>query len=95
MATMKKYPRDLSEFEVDPMVESFDRAVDDGRVRPVDGEVSSKLKAAAVARSAGEERVEPAVLAAKQAGLSWGIVGAQLGVNRQGARRRYERLVDS
>ncbi len=36
-----------------------------------------------------------AVVAAKGSGLSWGAIGAQLGVTRQGARQRYERLIDT
>jgi len=35
-----------------------------------------------------------AALAAKRAGLSWGVIGAQLGMTRQGARQRLERLID-
>lgn len=94
MATTKKHPRDLTDGDVEAMVDSFDRAVDEGRVRPVDGAVFRELRAAASARRASEERVEAAVLAAKQSGLSWGTIGAQLGVTRQGARQRYERIVD-
>ena len=37
--------------------------------------------------------IEAAALAAHRAGLSWGAIGAQLGMTRQGARQRFERLV--
>ena len=37
--------------------------------------------------------IEAAALAAHRAGLSWGVIGAQLGMTRQGARQRFERLV--
>ena len=52
-----------------------------------------ELRAAAAGRRAAEERLEAAVVSAKDAGLSWGTIGAQLGVTRQGARQRFERLV--
>lgn len=94
METTKKHPRDLSDAEVDALVAAFDDAVDQGRVRPVDGAVFRELRAAAAGRRAAEERLEAAVIAAKAAGLSWGTIGAQLGVTRQGARQRYERLID-
>lgn len=95
MATTKKHPRDLSDADVEALVADFDEAVEDGRVQPVDRAVLRELRAAAAARRAAEERVEAAVIAAKQAGLSWGVIGAQLGVTRQGARQRFDRYVDT
>lgn len=95
MATTKKHPRDLSDADVEALVAGFDEAVEDGRVQPVDGAVLRELRAAAAARRAAEERVEAAVIAAKQAGLSWGVIGAQIGVTRQGARQRFDRYVDT
>jgi len=94
MATTKKHPRDLSDADVDAIVAAFDDAVEQGRVRPVDGAVFRELRAAAAGRRAAEERLEASVIAAKAAGLSWSTIGAQLGVTRQGARQRYERLID-
>jgi len=93
MATTKKHPRDLTDTDVDAIVAAFDEAVDQGRVSQVDGVVFRELRAAAAGRRAAEERLESAVVAAKGAGLSWGTIGAQLGVTRQGARQRFERLV--
>jgi len=78
----------------DDIVAPFDDAVDQRRVRPVDGVVFRELRAAAAGRRAAEERLEAAIVATKTAGLSWGTIGAQLGVTRQGARQRYERLID-
>lgn len=95
MATTKKHPRDLTDADVDAIVADFDGLVAKGRVRPVDRAVFQELRGAAAARRAAEERVETAVVAAKRAGLSWGAIGAQLGVTRQGARQRYERLINS
>ena len=95
MATTKKHPRDLTDADVDAIVAAFDEAVDQGRLRPVDGVMFRELRAAAAGRRAADERLEAAVVAAKAAGLSWGTIGAQLGVTRQGARQRYERLIDA
>lgn len=95
MATTKKHPRDLTDADVDAIVAAFDEAVDQGRLRPVDGVVFRELRVAAAGRRAADERLEAAVVAAKAAGLSWGTIGAQLGVTRQGARQRYERLIDA
>ena len=41
-----------------------------------------------------ESRIEAAALKAHRAGVSWGVIGAQLGMTRQGARQRFERLVE-
>lgn len=95
MATTKKHPRDLSDADVEALVAGFDEAVEDGRVQPVDGALLRELRAAAAARRAAEERVEAAVIAAKHAGLSWGVIGAQIGVTRQGARQRFDRYVET
>lgn len=95
VARTKKHPRDLSDADVEALVADFDEAVERGRVQPVDGAVLRELRAASAARRAAEERVEAAVIAAKQAGLSWGVIGAQLGVTRQGARQRFDRYVDT
>ncbi|MFK7917732.1 MAG: hypothetical protein AB8G14_06615 [Ilumatobacter sp.] len=95
MATTKKHPRELTDTDVDGIVAAFDEAVDQGRVRQVDGVVFRELRAAASGRRAAEERLEAAVVAAKEAGLSWGAIGAQLGVTRQGARQRFERLLNN
>jgi len=54
----------------------------------------AELRAAASARREAEVRIEAAALTAHRAGLSWGVIGAQLGMTRQGARQRFERLVD-
>jgi hypothetical protein len=54
----------------------------------------AELRASAAARREAEGRIEAAALAAHRAGLSWGVIGAQLGMTRQGARQRFERLVD-
>ena len=60
----------------------------------VDASTLRELRAAAAARREAEGRIEAAALAAHRAGLSWGAIGAQLGMTRQGARQRFERLVE-
>lgn len=55
---------------------------------------AAPLRAIAVAverRSEAEEALARAVAAAREAGLSWGSIGAVLGVTRQGALKRYGR----
>ena len=42
-----------------------------------------------------DSRIEAAALQAHRDGASWGVIGAQLGMTRQGARQRFERLTTS
>lgn len=58
-----------------------------------DSATLAELRAAASARREAEGRIETAAHATHRAGLSWGVIGAQLGMTRQGARQRFERLV--
>jgi hypothetical protein len=89
----KKHPRDLSDADVEAMVNAFDRNVEDA-YSVTDSATLAEVRAAASARREAEGRIEAAALAAHGAGLSWGVIGAQLGMTRQGARQRFERLVD-
>ena len=89
----KKHPRDLNDTDVEAMVNAFDRNVDDAYSVTASATLA-ELRAAAAARREAEGRIEAAALAAHRAGLSWGVIGAQLGMTRQGARQRFERLVD-
>jgi L-amino acid N-acyltransferase YncA len=90
MTTTKEHPKNMSEADVSSMVAQLDGALERGEVTVVPTAVLRELRAAAAARRAAEERVESAVANARNVGLSWGIVGAQLGITRQGARQRYE-----
>jgi L-amino acid N-acyltransferase YncA len=90
MTTTKKHPKSMSDADVSTMVAQLDKAVERGEATIVSGAVLRELRAAAAARRAADERVESAVANARNVGLSWGIVGAQLGITRQGARQRYE-----
>ncbi len=94
-STTKKHPRDLSDAEVERIIADADAALERGDVQVVDAVVLRELRAAAALRRDAEQRVEAAVLSARHAGASWGLIGAQLGVTRQGARQRFERLLDS
>lgn len=94
-STVKKDPSDLSDAEDEQIVAEVVAAVERGDVQVVDAVVLRELRAAAALHRDAEERVEAAVLSARHAGASWGLIGAQLGVTRQGARQRFERLVDT
>ncbi len=91
--TTKKHPRDLTANEADALVAAFDDHTDD-EYSVTDAATLRELRAAAAARREADARIEAAALAAHRAGLSWGAIGAQLGMTRQGARQRFERLVN-
>lgn len=78
--------------EADALVAVFDDHADD-EYSITDAATLRELRAAAAARREADARIEAAALAARRAGLSWGAIGAQLGMTRQGARQRFERLV--
>ncbi len=90
--TTKKHPRDLTAIDADAIVAAFDEHTDD-EYSVTDAATLRELRAAAAARREADARIEAAALAAHRAGLSWGAIGAQLGMTRQGARQRFERLV--
>ncbi|MBK5331401.1 MAG: hypothetical protein JJD93_05485 [Ilumatobacteraceae bacterium] len=89
----KKHPKDLTENEAAAIVIAFDEATDLA-FSVTDAATLAELRASAAARREAEGRLEAAALAAHRSGLSWGVIGAQLGMTRQGARQRFERLVD-
>jgi hypothetical protein len=91
--TTTKHPRELTNAETDTIVGAFDGFADD-EYSVTDAATLSELRAAAAERREAEGRIEAAALAAHRAGLSWGTIGAQLGMTRQGARQRFERLVN-
>ena len=64
----------------------------DDKYSVIDNVTLAELRAAAAARREAEGRIEAAALAARRAGVSWGVIGAQLGMTRQGARQRFEHL---
>lgn len=74
-------PEDLSDAEADAIVVEFDAL--------------AELRAAAAARREADSRIEAAALRAHRDGASRGVIGAQLGITRQGARQRFERLTTS
>ena len=88
--TTKKHPRDLTADETDAIVAAFD---DHDKYSITDAATLRELRASAAARREADARIEAAALAAHRTGLSWGAIGAQLGMTRQGARQRFERLV--
>jgi hypothetical protein len=90
MTTTKKHPKNMSDVDVAAMVARLDESVENGEATVVTGAVLRELRAASAARRAAEDRVEAAVMSARNAGLSWGVIGVQLGITRQGARQRFE-----
>lgn len=93
MTTKRRHPRDLTAEEADALVAAFDDHVDDD-YEVADAALLSELRAAAAARREADDRIDAAALAAHRAGLSWAAIGMQLGMTRQGARQRFERLVN-
>lgn len=91
--TIQKLPRDLTPTDAEAIVAAFDDHADD-EYSVTDAATLRELRAAAAARREADARIEAAALAAHRAGLSWGAIGAQLGMTRQGARQRFERLVN-
>ena len=91
--TTKKHPRDLTDIDAGTLVAAFDDHTDD-EYTVTDAAILGELRAAAAARREADARIEAAALAAHRAGLSWGAIGAQLGITRQGARQRFERLIN-
>jgi len=91
----KKHPRDLTPADAEAIVAAFDdHDDDDDEYSVTDAATLRELRVAAAARREADARIEAAALAAHRAGLSWGAIGAQLGMTRQGARQRFERLVN-
>ncbi len=84
-----KHPRELSGAEAEAIVDEFD-AGSDYVVAGTDA--LAELRAAAAARREADSRIEAAALRAHRDGASWGVIGAQLGMTRQGARQRFEPL---
>lgn len=84
-----KHPRHLSDDEAQAIVDEFDEGTD----YQVTGQVAlTELRAAVAARREAESRIEAAALRAHREGASWGVIGSQLGMTRQGARQRFEKL---
>lgn len=89
-----KHPKNLTEDEAAAIVKAFDDAPDDGYV-VVEGDALAELRAAAAERQDAVDRINSAALLARREGASWRVIGAQLGITRQGARQRFERLPGS
>jgi len=91
MMKTTKHPRELTDAEAEALVEEFD-AGSDYVVTGADALV--ELRVAAAARKAAESRIEAAAVRARREGASWGVIGIQLGMTRQGARQRFQPLLD-
>ena len=89
----KKHPRELNEADIDDIVAKFDDH-DDDQYTLVEAATLQELHAAVAARREADGRIEAAVTDAHRAGLSWGVIGAQLGMTRQGARQRFDQIIE-
>jgi hypothetical protein len=87
-----KHPRELSDAEAQAIVDEFDAADD---YVATGSDALAELRAAAAARREADSRIEAAARRAHRDGASWGVIGAQLGMTRQGARQRFERLTNA
>jgi hypothetical protein len=87
-----KHTRELTDAESDAIVDEFDAG---SNVVVTSADVLAELRAAAAARREADSRIEAAALQAHRDGASWGVIGAQLGMTRQGARQRFEPLTRS
>jgi hypothetical protein len=88
-----KHPLNMTTSDTAAIVAAFD-AHDDGVFTVADVVVLTELRDAAAARRAADVRIEAAVREAHQRGMSWGLIGAQLGMTRQGARQRFDRIIN-
>jgi len=86
------HPRALSDAEAQAIVDEFDAA---GDYVVTGSDALAELRAAAAARREAESRIGAAALRTHRDGASWGVIGAQLGMTRQGARQRFERFTNS
>ena len=93
MMKTTKHPKELSDAEAAKIVDAFDNASTEDYV-VTGADALAELRAAAAIRREAERRIEAAALSAQRAGASWGVIGAQLGMTRQGARQRFERLTN-
>lgn len=67
--------------------EAYEPQPDDAR----DPAVFASLRAAVLSRSDAERSVYESVLAARDAGYSWNLIGSLLGTSGEAARQRYGR----
>ena len=81
-------PTARSDADAEAIIDAFDSG-SDHLVTHTD--VLTDLRAAASLHLA-EHRIEASALRAHRAGASGGVIGAQLGMTRQDARQRFERL---
>jgi hypothetical protein len=88
-----KHPKELTDDEAAAIVDAFDEP-SSGDYVVITADALAELRAAAAARREADGRIEAAALSAHRAGASWGLIGAQLGMTRQGARQRFERLTN-
>ena len=70
-------------------IENADGGVGPGPVATVDDPVLARIAVAQMRLRAAERALAGAVMAARDAGLSWQAIGDVLGMTRQGANKRF------
>lgn len=85
----KSNPPAWSDADAEAIIDAFDSGSD---YLVTHTDVLTDLRAAAASLRSAEHLIEAAALRAHRAGASWGVIGAQLGMTRQDARQRFERL---
>ncbi|OBB95932.1 hypothetical protein [Mycobacterium sp. 852002-40037_SCH5390672] len=76
---------------VDPTADEINEWLDSEEIKPADARDATHWRRirAAVTSNAGHAELEAAVAAARDAGDSWAMIGAALGISRQAAEKRY------
>ena len=70
-------------------IESADDGVGPAPAATVDDPVLARIAVAQMRLRAAERALDGAVMAARDAGLSWQAIGDALGMTRQGANKRF------
>lgn len=91
-------PRSLQEIlnNADALADAFEAmGEDDTEIEVLDGGPLRHVLAAVRARAQAEQAVLDAVVAARQAGFTWDMIGSYLGTSGEAARQRYGALIPS
>ncbi len=87
-------PRSIQEIldQADELARRFEEyEPSEGDERPVEEYLLSR---AALARARSERQIVDAVVAARNAGISWARIGDLLGTSKQAAQQRYSAVVE-
>ena len=74
-------------------IENADNGVGPDPALTIDDPALAKIAVAQMRARAAEKALDEAVLAAREAGFSWQVIGDLLGMTRQGANKRFSALL--